>query len=107
VGALPRQRSGICRRALGARNAIESARSLDGCHAGRARDRAPHGAAGRPGAPIVATRRAGSAGIREFAFYVAVRVPAVNIPRLGKAWDQQRPAAASTSCAIRSLHPQC
>jgi hypothetical protein len=22
-------------------------------------------------------------------------------------WDQQRPAAASTSCAIRSLHPQC
>ena len=44
---------------------------------------------------------------RAFAFYVAVRVPAVNIPRLGKAWDQQRPAAASTSCAIRSLHPQC
>ena len=35
------------------------------------------------------------------------QVPQVNIPRLGKAWDQQRPAAASTSCAIRSLHPQC
>ena len=31
----------------------------------------------------------------------------MNIPRLGKAWDQQRPAAASTSCAIRSLHPPC
>ena len=29
----------------------------------------------------------------------------MNIPRLGKAWDRQRPAAASTSCAIRSLHP--
>ena len=36
------------------------------------------------------------------AFYAGARVLAASIPPLGKAWDQQRPAAASTSCAIRS-----
>jgi adenylate cyclase len=41
---------------LGARNTIESARSLDGCNAGRARNRSPLGAAERPSAPIAPGR---------------------------------------------------
>jgi transcriptional regulator with XRE-family HTH domain len=28
-------------------------------------------------------------------------------PAPWEAWDQEPPVAASTSCAIRSLHPQC